>query len=71
MRRTQQLVQLRHHATRLYRLEFEDGDEEKAEMKDRIAKIEREVQQINVVFSKQKIARQVLISLTIHCRSYR
>ena len=40
------------HATRLYRLEFEDGDKEKAEMKDRIAKIEREVQQINVVFSK-------------------
>ena len=40
------------HATRLYRLEVEDGDKEKAEMKDRIAKIEREVQQINVVFSK-------------------
>ena len=40
------------HATRLYRLELKDGDEEKAEMKDRIAKNEREVQQTNVVFSK-------------------
>ena len=40
------------HGTRLNRFGVDDGDKEVAEMKDRMDKIEREVQQMNLVFSK-------------------
>ena len=39
-------------ATRLNRLGIEDGDKEMAEMKDRIDKIENQVQQMKIGFSK-------------------
>ena len=39
-------------ATRLNRLGIEDGDKEMAEMKDRIEKIENQVQQMRIGFSK-------------------
>ena len=39
-------------ATRLNRFGVDDGDKEVAEMKDRMDKIEREVQQMNLVFNK-------------------